>query len=200
MTRVIGGRAAGRRLEVPGSGTRPTSDRVREAVFSALESDRGLVGRGWGGLVVWDLFAGSGALGLEAASRGAEAVVLVDNSGAAGAVLRRNARQVSEAIGRSDAVSVVVESVSRFLSRSGTRADVVFLDPPYALTERELATTLAALHGHLGRQCDVVVERGSRSSEPAWPGFIRLLRSRRYGETTVWYGLAEEEHAVGEEG
>src|SRR5918911_3056045 len=153
MTRIIAGSAGGRRIETPrGAATRPTSDRVREALFGALEA-RGVLS----GAVVLDLFAGSGALGLEAASRGAAEVVLVDSSRQAVDVARRNAAGL-----RLGGVRVVHAPVLRHLAaprRPGERrADVAVLDPPYAVDEDALAQVLRALDaGHLVPGAVVVV-------------------------------------------
>ncbi|MDQ1294739.1 MAG: rRNA (guanine966-N2)-methyltransferase [Actinomycetota bacterium] len=183
MTRIIAGTVGGRRLEVPrGDGTRPTSDRVREAVFSGLEA-RGALD----GVRVLDLFAGSGALGLEAASRGARDVVLVDSARPAAAVARKNAGTLGLA-----GVTVVPSSVQRYLTRRPPwRAGLVFLDPPYALEDSVLREILANLSrgGWLAPGALVVVERSSRSGEPPWPVGLRRDSLRRYGETSVWTGI-----------
>jgi 16S rRNA (guanine966-N2)-methyltransferase len=180
MTRIIAGAARGRRLAAPqGTSTRPTSDRVREAVFSMLVA-RGAVE----GARVLDLFAGSGALGLEAASRGAADVVLVDSSRQAVDVARRNA----DAVGACR-VRVVRSPALRYLARCPERPlDLVFLDPPYALGETPLAEHLTALvaGGWLAPGAVVVVERSSRCPEPSWPSGLVGEPARRYGETAVW--------------
>lgn len=185
MTRIISGAAGSRRLEVPKSGTRPTSDRVREAVFSTLDA--------WGftsGTRVLDLYAGSGALGLEALSRGAIEVVLVEKHPQAAQVAGRNARTVEGALGASEArARVVRQSVQTFLDAADpeVRWDVVFIDPPYELGEAELSANLAALIPVLAPDAAVMVERSSRSPEPAWPDGIRLVRKKSYGETVLWW-------------
>lgn len=180
MTRIISGMAGGRRLETPpGDATRPTSDRVREALFSMLESRSAIRGRR-----VLDLFAGSGALGLEAASRGAAEVVLVESSRQAIGVARRNTAVVG--IVR---VTAVLSSVQRYLERSPDRPfDLVLLDPPYGLAEPVLGTHLTTLHdgGWLSADAVVVVERSTRSPEPRWPAGLARDQIRRYGETAVW--------------
>jgi 16S rRNA (guanine966-N2)-methyltransferase len=180
MTRIIAGVAGGRRLGAPpGDGTRPTSDRVREALFSMLDARDAVRGAR-----VLDLYAGSGALGLEAASRGAVDVVLVDHSRPAVAVARRNVSDL-----RLAGVRVVGASVRRHLSTPCEHpADLVLLDPPYALSDADLAGDLEALNvgGWLRPGGVVVVERSSRSPEPAWPAAWSAERPRRYGETTLW--------------
>ena len=185
MTRIVAGAARGRRLAVPpGRGTRPTSDRAREGLFSALES---MVGA-FAGLRVLDLYAGSGAVGLEAASRGAAAVTLVEADRRAADAARANAEAVAPRVTR-----VVLAPVARWLA-TATEApyDVVFLDPPYDLPDAEVADVLAGLVGRglLAPEAVVVVERATRGSEPAWPQGVEPLRSRRYGEATLWYGRA----------
>jgi 16S rRNA (guanine966-N2)-methyltransferase len=182
MTRIIAGSAGGRRIETPkGSDTRPTSDRVREALFGSLAA-RGVID----GAAVLDLYAGSGALGLEAASRGAVSVVLVDSSRAAVDVARRN----MAALGLTG-VRVVHAPVLRYLGTPGAVADLVLLDPPYSIAEDALAGVLAALDGgHLAPGALVVVERSARSPEPRWPSGWTGDGVRRYGDTAVWTALA----------
>lgn len=181
MTRIISGRAGGLRLATPaGSATRPTSDRVREALFSRLEHLDVLEGAR-----VLDLYAGSGALGLEAASRGAATVVLVESSARAAKVTRANAT----ALGIPE-VSVRQSTVQRVLDSSAPQPQtLVFIDPPYDLAEDELAADLAALveHGWLASDALVVVERSSRSPEPRWPEAMEREGERRYGETRIWF-------------
>jgi 16S rRNA (guanine966-N2)-methyltransferase len=186
MTRIIAGVAGSRAIAVPKSGTRPTSDRVREAIFSGLDARDVLQGA-----TVLDLYAGSGALGLEAASRGATSVTLVERSAAAASVCRRNAAIVTQAFGRAEAprIDVVTQAVTPFLTglRAGAWWDVVFIDPPYELGEAELAENLAALVPSLSTEAVVMVERSTRSPEPEWPAGLEQERSRAYGETTLWW-------------
>ena len=182
MTRIIAGAAGGRPLVVPSAGTRPTSDRVREALFSRLEHLDVL-----DGARVLDLYAGSGALGLEAASRGARSVALVDHAKPAVAACRRNVATLGL-----PGVEVVPERVLPHLQRRRPLADLdlVFLDPPYDLTDDDLALVLAVLVPHLAPDALVVVERSSRSAEPTWPtgaGALHREDERRYGETVLWF-------------
>lgn len=184
MTRIVAGRAGGRRLATPrGDATRPTSDRVREALFSRLESWHGALE----GLRFLDLYAGSGALGLEAWSRGAEAV-LVEHDRRTSGVIVANARSLGAD------VRVVTSSVAAFLAREpgGAAFDVVVSDPPYPLADAAVAADLAALvgQGWLAPGATVVVERSSRTPAPAWPPPLEEAASKRYGETTLWYGHA----------
>ena len=174
-------------LKVPKSGTRPTSDQVREAMFSALEARDAI-----DGAQVLDLYAGSGALGLEAASRGAVEVVLVERAAPAAAVCRENARAVQKAAPGKLLVTVAPRSVQSYLDSAVGTFDLVFLDPPYDLPEGELSSNLAALPRVLSEHALVVVERSTRSPEPTWPEGLTPLRSKKYGETTVWW--AEPAH------
>lgn len=185
MTRIIAGRAKGRRLATPkGDATRPTSDRVREALFSAVESWCGSLS----GLRFLDLYAGSGAVGLEAWSRGAGVVTLVEQDRRTAALVADNARTLGFA--RAD---VRVASVAATLQRSpATPYDVVFSDPPYPLSDEAVAADLEALAAQrwLVPGALVVVERSRRSPEPTWPRGFEDTRSKRYGETVLWYGHA----------
>jgi 16S rRNA (guanine966-N2)-methyltransferase len=181
MTRIIGGQAGGRRISVPrGVNTRPTSDRVREALFSAIESWCGSLS----GLRFLDLYAGSGAVGLEAWSRGAGVVTLVEQDRRTAGMIATNARNLG--FTRAD---IVTGSVSGTLARRPSAPyDVAFLDPPYAHTDREVAADLAALaQAWLVPGAMVVVERGSRSAEPIWPEGFGHVRHKKYGETVLWY-------------
>lgn len=179
MTRIIAGTAGGRRLQTPaGAGTRPTSDRVREALFARLEHLGALGG------AALDLYAGSGALGLEAASRGAGPVLLVESDRRAAAVIKANVA----ALGLKD-VTVRAATVERTLAGDAPYVmDLVLIDPPYAVTQEALATVLGALtDGWLADDAIVVVERSSRSPEPTWPAGMSGEDERKYGETTLWF-------------
>lgn len=179
MTRIIAGRYRGRRIHTPkGAGTRPTSDRTREALFSSLVA-RGAID----GARVLDLYAGSGALGIEAVSRGAAAAVLVDQDRGALAAMRRTIADLG--VGE---VQVQARAVSAYLSTAEPRpVDLVFLDPPYPLPEEALADNLAALAaGWLADDAVVVVERSARSPEPDWPDGLEVVQERRYGEARIW--------------
>jgi 16S rRNA (guanine966-N2)-methyltransferase len=182
VTRIIAGRAGSLVLDVPGSGTRPTSDRVRESLFGALESADLLRGA-----AVLDLFAGSGALGLEAASRGAASVDLVERSPAAAAVVRRNVAKVVKAVGSDAALRVHAMSARTFLRGVAGPFDLVFLDPPYDIDEDELDAVLDALPDLLGPGAAVIVERASRSPRPSPPEGLVHVREKRYGDTALWW-------------
>lgn len=182
MTRIISGSAGGRRLATPAGGdTRPTSDRVREGLFSRLEHLDALAGAR-----VLDLYAGSGALGLEAASRGAEAVLLVESDRDTATVARDNVAT----LGMGQRVGVRAETVERvLLGTPQDPYDLVLLDPPYDLGEQRLADVLALLvtHDWLAPDGLVVVERSARSPEPRWPAGLAAAGERRYGETKMWF-------------
>ena len=175
--------AGGRRLRVPpGNGTRPTSDRAREGLFASLLSALG----GLSGLRVLDLYAGSGAVGLEALSRGAAGVLLVESDARAAAVAKANAAVVAL-----PGAAVAVMRVERLLARppDGDRYDLVFADPPYAVTGAAVTAVLGQLgDGWLADGALVVVERATRSGPVDWPPGYAPGKSRRYGEATFWYG------------
>jgi 16S rRNA (guanine966-N2)-methyltransferase len=186
VTRIVSGSARGRRLAVPpGSRTRPTSDRAREALFSTVES----MLRSLAGARVLDLYAGSGAVGLEALSRGADHALLVENDARAARTLRENvaATGLTGAVVRADRVDRVVAT-----EPPGPPYDLVFLDPPYDLADDAVRTVLDDLsaHGWLRPGSLVVVERATRGGPWRWPAGIDADRSRRYGEATLWYGRA----------
>ncbi len=185
MTRIIGGAAGGRRLRTPaGDRTRPTSDRVREALFSTLESECGSIA----GLRFLDLYAGTGAIGLEAMSRGAGLATLVEHERRASELIRDNART----LGFKNA-DVVQSSVPRYLAHAPRAPyDLVFSDPPYPRSAQEVVDDLTLLvdGGWLCPGALVVVERSTRTEDVAWPDGLVGHRSKRYGETTLWYGHA----------
>ncbi|WP_405094794.1 16S rRNA (guanine(966)-N(2))-methyltransferase RsmD [Micromonospora sp. NBC_01412] len=184
MTRIVAGTLGGRRIAAPpGAGTRPTSDRVREALFSAVQADVDLAGARFA-----DLYAGSGAVGLEALSRGAAHVLLVESDPRAARVVRENIAALRAA----PAARLVTGRVATVLAAGpdGGPYDVVFADPPYAVPDAEVTALLAALvdGDWLAADALVVVERSSRTGPVAWVQGVTGERSRRYGETTLWYG------------
>jgi 16S rRNA (guanine966-N2)-methyltransferase len=188
MTRVIAGAAGGRRLAVPpGTSTRPTSDRAREGLFSTWESLRGTLH----GARVLDLYGGSGAVGLEALSRGAEHVLLVEAEPRAARVIRENVRTIGL-----PGAEVRAGKAEKVVSGPPPRQpyDVVFLDPPYVVPDdrlREILITLRA-EGWLAEGALATVERSTRGGEFRWPDGFEALRARRYGEGTLWYGRAAQ--------
>lgn len=197
--RIVAGVARGRQLQAPrGTTTRPTSDRVREAAFSTLHARVGT----WTGVRVLDLFAGSGALGLEALSRGAHSVVFVESHRGVIQTLRANVERVGL-----PGSQVVLSDVATFarhppcqgrVDESRHPFDVVLCDPPYALPAAQVADVLADLLrlDWLAKDCVLVVERDARDQEPPWPEAPRLLDCshiaavdrRVYGDTALWYG------------
>ena len=188
--RVVAGAARGRRLTAPAAGTRPTSDRVREALFSAIESRLGALG----GLRVVDLYAGSGAVGLEALSRGAAHVLLVERNRKALEVVRANVAAVG--LPHVEVLAADVGSVTSLAPPPAAVApyDVAFLDPPYSEPDEVVERVLVGLAGHgwLEAGSLVLVERARRGSGFAWPAGYDALRDRDYGDTRVrtalWYG------------
>lgn len=180
--RIVAGLAKGRRLVAPASGTRPTSDRAREALFNSLAATLRM-----DGARVLDLYAGTGAVGLEALSRGAAEAVFVETGRAALDALRRNV----EAVGLPGATVVARPVLSYLAAEPGQPFDLVFADPPYDLDNDTLAGVLAALSQHpwLGEDGYLVVERSARSGPPPWPEpFVTPERERRYGDGVLWYG------------
>jgi 16S rRNA (guanine966-N2)-methyltransferase len=180
--RIVGGQAKGRRLTAPASATRPTSDRAREALFNSLTGSFDLEGAR-----VLDLFAGTGAVGLEALSRGAVQAVFVESNRGALAVLRRNI----EAVGLPGA-RVVGRPVTAYLAGEPEQPfDLVIADPPYELDTAKIIDVLDALARPewLAAGAFVVVERSARTAASPWPdGLITPVRERRYGEGVLWYG------------
>ncbi|MEW9517088.1 16S rRNA (guanine(966)-N(2))-methyltransferase RsmD [Streptomyces tubercidicus] len=186
MTRVIAGTAGGRRLAVPpGNGTRPTSDRAREGMFSTWESLDGPLA----GARVLDLYGGSGAVGLEALSRGAAHVMLVEADARAVRTIRDNVRTVGL-----PGVEVRAGKAEQTAAAPppGEPYDLVFLDPPYVVTDADLCEILLTLRGQgwLAEQALVTVERSTRGGTFPWPDGFEAIKARRYGEGTLWYGRA----------
>lgn len=179
MPRIIAGSRGSRRIEAPsGARTRPTSDRVREALFATLGAVADVAGAR-----LLDLYAGSGAVALEGLSRGAARATLVEKARGAVAACRRNAAALDFA----DACEIVAADVTTWLTTAEPAPyDLVFADPPYA---RSLTDDLAALTGRgwLAAGAVVAVERASRDAAVDWPTGLTPLRTRRYGDTTVHY-------------
>jgi 16S rRNA (guanine966-N2)-methyltransferase len=166
--RIVGGEWRGRRIDVPArSGVRPTPDRVRETLFNWL-------GQRLDGAVCLDLFAGSGALGFEAASRGAVRVVMVEQERAVAAALR-NSRELLAAA----AVEIVAGDALAFLAHGAERFDVVFLDPPFR--QNALPALLAALPPRLQHGARVYAE-GGQAADVAAPW--RELKRARAGQVS----------------
>ncbi|MBB1484355.1 16S rRNA (guanine(966)-N(2))-methyltransferase RsmD [Tessaracoccus sp. MC1865] len=191
MSRIIAGRAKGRRLETPkGDNTRPTTDRTREGLFSSLVNWFDTVdhdsSQHLSGCSVLDLFAGSGAIGLEAASRGANPVVLVEADRVTAGLISANARAI-----RVD-VDVRAAKAQTFVDGTDRSFDVVIMDPPYGVTTDEVEKLLASLaRGVVAERGLVVVERSKRDRAPVWPPAFTETWEKRYGETVLYYGSVD---------
>lgn len=179
------------RLDVPDAGTRPTSDRVRESLFGSLESMDAI-----DGARVLDLYAGSGALGLEAWSRGATRVDFVERGRTAAAAISRNISVVAKSLGglpaarvhQSPAARVHQSTVQSFLARTTGPYDLVFTDPPYDLDDAAMDADLAALAPLLAPDAVIVIERGKRAATPLFADAgLELLREKTYGDTRLWW-------------
>ncbi|MCX2733659.1 16S rRNA (guanine(966)-N(2))-methyltransferase RsmD [Saccharopolyspora sp. NFXS83] len=186
MTRIVAGSAGGRRIEVPPRGTRPTSDRVREAVFSALEAAVDL-----DGARVLDLYGGSGALGLEALSRGAGHATFVEADRRAAQIIRRNATT----LGFRDVAVEQAKAETALATPPAEPYDLVLADPPYDLDPARLAQVLDALAtgGWTASGGLVVLEQSTRSGDPAWPAPLTRERTRRYGDTAVHWACLDDD-------
>ncbi|MFB8388137.1 16S rRNA (guanine(966)-N(2))-methyltransferase RsmD [Microbacterium sp. NPDC055910] len=182
MTRIIAGRAGSFALTVPDAGTRPTSDRVRESLFSALESAGEVEGAR-----VLDLYAGSGALGLEALSREAASVDLVEKNPRAATVVQKNADRVAAVDGVQGTVRVHRTAAAGYLRSARGPFDLVLIDPPYDLPVDELSLVLDLLVPLLAPGATVIVERATRSGPPDLPTGLEAVRDKRYGDTTLWW-------------
>ena len=182
MSRIIGGVVGSLKLKGPAKATRPTSDRVKESVFSILESMDALDGS-----VVIDLFAGTGALGLEALSRGAKSVTLVERDRAAAAICKENIALVNAGLQRSGVESSIrlrQESAERFL-KTASQADLIFIDPPYEYSNSEISRLLEQIPKAPGAL--IVLERSSKSKAPEIPESYSRLREVSYGDTVVLF-------------
>ncbi len=177
MTRIVAGVAGGRRLAVPPN-ARPTTDRVREALFNVLAARFDL-----DGLRVLDLYAGSGALGLEALSRGAASVLMVDSDRRAAQVMARNIAAVGlpgAAVRRGPVAAVLAAG-------RPDPVDLVLADPPYDVSLGEVQNTLVALSrgGWLAAGGVAVFERPASAPELVWPDDWLVWPARRYGDTRL---------------
>jgi 16S rRNA (guanine966-N2)-methyltransferase len=181
VSRIISGLAGSIKLKAAAKVTRPTSDRVKESLFAKLENLDALEGA-----KVLDLYAGSGALGLEAASRGAAEVILVDKDKAAIDVIRENIRIVSKAIGASCLISAQNKEVSKVLKALASSYDLVFIDPPYELSNEAVAGDLSSLANSLSDAALVVVERSSRTTDFDIPESYDLEEKKTYGDTAIY--------------
>lgn len=203
MSRIIAGAAGGVRLaSVPGDNTRPTTDRVKESLFSKLESYDLL-----GDARVLDAFGGSGALGCEALSRGAASVTLLDTYPKAVAVIRKNVAAVEKAMGRTgssgatgSAARVQQSQALTYVQSASGPWDLVFVDPPYAMSNEQVCELMRALTPKLAEGAVVVVERSSRDPEPVWGEGLYCFSTRQHGETVLYYVEPDEvEEQTGDE-
>lgn len=186
--RIVAGRWGGRKIDAPrGQTTRPTSDRVREALFSSLEASGAV-----SGAVVLDAFAGTGALALEALSRGASRAVLVERDAAALRSLKDNVAS----LGASAQVRIVVGDVlggALGQASGGGPYSLLFLDPPYRIGQSVVRELIDALEtaGSLADTCTIVWEHATGTA-PEWPVSVSPVRDRRYGDTTVSIAMRVE--------
>lgn len=190
MSRIISGAAGGVRLaSVPGDNTRPTTDRVKESLFSKLESYDIIRGAR-----VLDAFGGSGALGCEALSRGAASVTLLDTYPKAVVVIRKNVAAVEKAMGRTGSSSTRVQQAQAltYVKSASGPWDLVFVDPPYAMPNEQVSELLEALTPKLAEGAVVVVERSSRDAEPVWGEGLYCFSTRQHGETALYYVEPDE--------
>lgn len=205
MSRIISGAAGGVRLaSVPGDNTRPTTDRVKESLFSKLESYDIIRGAR-----VLDAFGGSGALGCEALSRGAASVTLLDTYPKAVAVIRKNVAAVEKAMGRNgsgsssatgSAARVQQSQALTYVKSASGPWDLVFVDPPYAMPNEQVSELLEVLTPKLAEGAVVVVERSSRDAEPVWGEGLYCFSTRQHGETVLYYVEPDEvEEQAGDE-
>ena len=192
--RIVGGRHRGRRLVAPlGEAVRPTSDRAREALFNILSHGRlAASGPPFAGKAVLDAFAGTGALGLEALSRGASAAVFIETEREALSALRRNIA----ALGEEDSTHIMAGDATR-PPRATMRCAVVFLDPPYGSGLAAPALAALAAAGWLTEDALAVVEVAAREPLPAPDGFS-LIDARVYGAARLVF-LRRENTATGEQ-
>lgn len=185
MTRIIGGLAGSLRLNSPAKATRPTSDRIRESIFNRLESRDLMTGAS-----TLDLYAGTGALALEAISRGATSAILIDKDGKAAAVCKQNSLLIEKALAKQEvAVSIRVnhQAVSAFLNSAETKFDLVFIDPPYEVSNQEVEQNLEQLADLLTGEATVIVERSSRSEKLSVPANYETEDIKNYGDTDVYW-------------
>lgn len=183
MTRIIGGVAGSLKLASPAKSTRPTSDRIRESIFSRLES-RGAIEEAR----ALDLYAGTGALALESLSRGAKSAYLVERDGKAAAVCIQNANTIQRALEKQGIevfTKIINKSVGSFLASDTSEYDLVFIDPPYEIENDQVEAELAALLPRLSKGAVVIVERSSRSGELNFPAGYEFEEKKNYGDTDV---------------
>ena len=182
MSRIIAGLAGSIKLKTASKATRPTSDRVKESVFAKLESLDAIAGAR-----VLDLYAGTGALGLEAASRGANEVVLVDKDRSAVEVIKANMQQVTKSLAATTQVTVETTDALKFLQKNQTAFDLVFIDPPYEVSNEQVLLVLDGLEQWVGPEGLVVIERSSRGMPLVVSSCWEQLELKTYGDTVVYF-------------
>ena len=185
--RIIAGLAKGRTIDAVSSSTRPTSDRAREALFSTLASEFG----DFEGLHVLDLYAGTGAIALEALSRGAALVHAVEKDEAAAKAITSNHENLKSAH-CPGIFHLYAMSVHRFLQdKAAQQYHVIYIDPPYEVDDIDVVENLIQLRdgGYLHPQALIAVERNSRVKEISWPEGLEALREKNYGQATIFYGI-----------
>jgi len=185
--RIIAGLAKGRSIDAVASATRPTSDRAREALFSTLASEFGE----FDGLNVLDLYAGTGAIALEALSRGAAIVHAVEKDDSAAKAITSNYENMrtAQCPGTFHLYSM---SVHRFLQdKAAHMYHFIYIDPPYDVEDIDVIETLIQLRdgGYLDPQALIAIERNSRVKEISWPEGFEELREKKYGQATIFYGV-----------
>lgn len=183
--RIIAGVAKGRSLSSVAGATRPTSDRAREAIFSTLTSEFG----DFLGLQILDLFAGSGAMGLEALSRGASLVHCVEKDDAAAKTISTNASLVQKAqpVG---AFHLFHMSVQKFVEGTPqNQYHFIYIDPPYDFSDSEISTILEKLHANnfFKDGAVIAIERASKTAQPVWPQGYEPSRTKVYGQASIYY-------------
>lgn len=185
MTRIIGGIAGSRTLASPAKVTRPTSDRIRESIFNRLEALNLINGSD-----VLDLYAGTGALGLEAASRGCRSVMLVEQHKQALGGIITNQRMIKAALQKEELdcdIRAEGKSVASYLATFSGKFDLVFIDPPYEVSNTEVSENLEALLAHLNEDAVIVLERSSRTPIPELPESLSVTEEKSYGDTVVYW-------------
>lgn len=183
MSRIISGALGSLRLKSAAKATRPTSDRVKESLFSQLENLGAIEDSS-----VLDLFAGTGALGLEAISRGAQSAVLVEKDPAAYSVLNQNVALTKNALekqGLTKKVEVLKVSAEKYLSTLNSKFDLVFLDPPYEYETEKLLSLVTELFEHLATGSTVVIERSSREAQLPEVRGLETISYKTYGDTSI---------------